>query len=301
MLGTRCATCALAVLLTAWVLVLSGCGDSLTMSDLSDAGDTDILEEFIADDEIFDDAGPYEGTVSYVEAGTRAEIDPLAFWREVTEIECFRQIVVDQDSGTAEAAIERDVWGLLHIVDADSIEYEKPFHHSGLRYANFIRDDEWEAPNGPPDDAGNGELRRHRRGPWELTEVSGFLAASDTCTVSIDWIRVQSASVDTTISDPLALMSVPDGIMMFEEGDEVTVTVSGPAEGDVVVLHTRRFRAPLEYAEGTFGGTWIVERPGSHTAWIEALAHDSLYDSEYPEDTLIWGMPYDVAEEVIED
>ena len=44
--------------------------------------------------------------------------------------------------------------------------------------------------------------------------------------------------------------------------------------------------------DGTFAGTWTVSRPGRHTAWVEAMAHGTLFDSEHPDDTLVWGMPY---------
>jgi hypothetical protein len=40
-----------------------------------------------------------------------------------------------------------------------------------------------------------------------------------------------------------------------------------------------------------------VERRGRHSAWVEAIAHDSIFDSEYPDDTLIWGTPFQVAVE----
>jgi hypothetical protein len=46
-----------------------------------------------------------------------------------------------------------------------------------------------------------------------------------------------------------------------------------------------------------FVGTWTVRHPGVHCAGVQALAHDSIFDSEYPDDSLIWAMPYEVAPE----
>lgn len=288
------------VLAGACAVMFSGCGDSLTMSEPPDLTEEETLNEFIDSDEIFDDVGIYDSGQIEIGGSDREAIEPLIFWREVTDRTCVREMVVDAELGTADAAIEREVWGSLHIVSKDSMEYEKPFHHSGVRYASFIRDEDWEAPNGPPDDAGNGSRRRHRHGPWELVGLSGFVAASDTCTVSIDWMRVQGADVDTTITDPLALIPVPGGIPTFDVGDEITVSVAGPSEDDVVVLHTRHLRARLVFDGSAFTGSWTVLHPGPHTVWVEAIAHGTLYDSEHPDDTLVWGLPYDVAGEIIE-
>jgi hypothetical protein len=263
--------------------------------------DEETLRAFVDEDDIFDDLGPYEGGPSSVGSSNgRAEIDPLTFWRVVTDRHREFEILFDPEAGTAEVTVYRDIWGVLHIIDEGMIEYEKPFHHEGLRHANFVRDPDWESPNGPSDQ-GNGHQHRFRRGPWVLTELSGFRAQSDTLTVEIDWIRVQSATVDVMITDPLELMSVPDEIMAFKVGEDVTVTVSGPAEDSILFLHTRHWKSPFQYAGGEFTGTWTVTHPGRHNAWVEAMAHDTLFDSEHPEDTLVWGMPYVVEGEGVEE
>jgi hypothetical protein len=288
-------------LLVLGVFLIAGCGDTVTMSEPSTVDDEETLRAFIDEDGIFDDLGPYEGGASSVwSSDARAEIDPLTFWRVITDRHRKFEILFDPAAGTAEVTVYRQIWGVLHIVDGDMVEYEKRFHHEGLRHANFARDENWDPSNGPSDHA-NGQQNCIRCGPWILTELSGFRAQSDTLTVAIDWIRVQSATVDVTITDPLELMSVPDEIMAFKEGEDVTVTVSGPAEGSILFLHTRHWKSPLQYESGTFAGTWTVTRAGRHTAWIEAMAHDTLFDSEYPEDTLIWGMSYVVEGEGIEE
>jgi hypothetical protein len=172
------------------------------------------------------------------------------------------------------------------------VEHEKPMHHQGTRYAIFERNDDWERFHG------GHEGDRHRSGPWTLIDISGFVACSDTLTMEIEWIHVQSASVDTIITDPSALMAVPDEIMSFAMSEEVTVTVSGPPEGSILFLHTRHNRSPFQYqGDGTFQSSWTVSYPGPHCAAVQALAHDSIYDSDYPDDSLVWGMPYEVIDE----
>ncbi len=288
-------------LLVFGVFLLAGCGDSVTMSDPAAVDVELMLREFLEEDGLFDDLGPYEaGSMSSEPSDSRDAIDPLTYWRRITDRDCSRDIHWDPEEGTAEVTVHREVWGILTVIDEDMVEYEKPFHHEGIRYANFIRDEEWQPPNGPPDDQGNGSGHRYRRGPWVLTELSGFVARSDTLTVSIDWIRIQSATVDVTVTDPLDLLTVPDDIMAFDLGEEVTVTVAGPPADAILFLHTRHWKSPLQFDGGTFTGSWTVNRAGRHNAWIEAMAHDTIHDSEYPDDVLIWGMPYVVAEELDE-
>jgi len=308
MRAKRTAGIALAALLSVSLLVLAGCGDTVTMGDPAAVDDEETLREYLADDGIFDDMGPYEaGRLALDGSNGREVIDPLTFWRVVTDHDCYREVVHDPEQGTAEVTVHRQIWGDLHIIDESMVEYVKPFHHTGIRYATLVRDPAAEPTNGEghgQGGQGQGTANQHhyRRGPWVLTELSGFLAESDTLTIEIDWIRIQSATVDVTITDPLELMAVPDEIMVFEVGEEVTVTVFGPPEGAVLFLHTRHWKSPFQYdGIGAFVGTWTVTRRGRHTAWVEAMAHDTLFDSEHPEDTLIWGMPYAVDDEETEE
>lgn len=274
-------------------LAVSGCGDTLTSAGAPDTSDDEaVLRTLMEDDEFFELAGPYDGdAVALSGPATREDINPFKFWREITDREITRVISVNDTAGTADAAIYAELWGTFNVLDWNSTIYEKPLHHLGERYAQFAYDLEW-MPGPAYGDENKGT--QHRHGPWRLTAISGFVAQSDTTTMVIDWIRVQSESVDVTITDPLALLSVPDEIMTFSRGDEVTVTVSGPPADALVFLHAPYRKMPLVYEDGTFQGTWIVNRKGGHCAWVEALAHDSLFDSEYPEDVKIWGMPYEV-------
>jgi hypothetical protein len=298
---------AMAGLLAASLFVLAGCGDSITMDEPTAVDDEEILRGFLEDDGIFDDMGPYEaGRTTVGGVGGREAIDPLTYWRVVTDHECHREVVHDPEEGTAEVTVHRQVWGNLHIIDEQMTEYVKPFHHTGIRYATFVRDPAWETSNGEGhghggQGQGTGDQHHFRRGPWILTELSGFRAESDALTVSIDWVRIQSATVDVTITDPLDLMAVPDEILSFEPGEEVTVTVSGPAPDAILFLHRRHWKSPFQYDGEAFVGVWTVTRPGRHCAWVEAMAHGTLFDSEHPEDTLVWGMPYVVTDEEIDE
>ncbi|HYW68124.1 MAG TPA: hypothetical protein VE960_00825 [bacterium] len=279
-------------LLALGLFALAGCGDAITMADVSGLDDEAALREFVEDHGFFDETEIYSAESMETLPGSREEIDPLTFWREVTERQVVRDVQIDEATGTAEVTIYKEIWGTLNIVDEDMVEYEKPMHHEGVRYATFQRNEDVEAP----DMTGSGYAHRHRRGRWTLTAISGLVANSvETLTMNIDSIRVQSATVDTTITDPSALMDVPEDIACFEMGEEVTVTVSGPPEDAILFLHTRQHRSPLQYDGGVFVGSWVVAHEGIHCAGVQALAHDSIYDSEYPDDSLIWAMPYEVG------
>lgn len=286
------------VLLALGLFALAGCGDAITMTDVSELDDEETLREFVEEHGFFDETEIYgAGSMTTDDPTSREVIDPLTFWREVTERHVVRDVYIDEATGTAEVTIYKEIWGTLNIIDEDMVEYEKPMHHEGVRYAIFQRTDDVAPGDGEGEENGNGHVNRHRKGRWILTDVSGLVANSvETLTMSIDSIRVQSATVDITITDPSALMVVPDEIMCFEDGEEVTVTVSGPPEDAILFLHTRGHRTPFHYDSGVFLGTWTVTHRGVHCAGVQALAHDSIHDSEYPDDSLIWGMPYEVGE-----
>jgi hypothetical protein len=285
-------------LLTLGLFVLAGCGDAITMTDVSELNDEEALREFIEDHGFFDETEIY-GAESMVSdgSGSREPIDPLTFWREVTERHVVRDVYIDHEQGIAEVTIYKEIWGTLNIIDENMVEYVKPMHHEGVRYAVFQRS--YNVSTGDYNASlVSGEKYRHRRGRWTLTAISGLVANSvETLTMDIEWIHVQSATVDVTITDPSVLMAVPDEIMNFEMGEDVTVTVSGPPEGAILFLHTRGHRSPFQYDGGAFVGTWTVTHEGVHCAGVQALAHDSIYDSEYPDDSLIWAMPYEVSDE----
>ena len=286
------------MLLLAGVALISGCGDAITMTDVSEVSDEEALREFVEEHGFFDESEIY-GAEDMIAggSGSREEIDPLTFWREITERRVVRDVLIDQELGVAEVTVYKEIWGTLNIVDENMVEYEKPMHHEGTRHAVFerVNEDTTAADRGGDQNQHN---NRHRHGGWRLTAISGMQANSvEHLTMDIDWIRVQSATVDVTIDDPLALMEVPDEIMSFELGEEVTVTVSGPPEGSILFLHSRRHRSPFVYEGGVFVGTWTVQHRGIHCAGVQALAHNSIFDSEYPDDSLIWAMPYEVWNE----
>lgn len=277
------------------LLTLAGCGDSVTMTDVSELQEEEELREFIEDHGFFDESVVYGAEPMVVgDTDSREPIDPLTFWREVTERRVVRDVLINHEEGTAEVTVYKELWGTLNIIDENMVKYEKPMHHEGVRHAVFTRTVDLAPHEGVHTSASS----RYRRGRWTLTAVSGMVTNSvETLTMDIDWVSVQSPTVDVTITDPLELMAVPDEIMHFERGEEVTVTVSGPPEGSILFLHARGHKSPFQYDGEVFVGAWTVVHSGVHCAGVQALAHDSIFDSEYPDDCLIWAMPYAVGRE----
>jgi len=280
--------------------VAGGCGDTDLAGSSATVDDEETLQAFVEEEGLSGLAGPYDGERIAVEndGGTRDDIDPLMFWRVVDEKTWEHTMVVDTELGTAESESRVEIVGTLHVLDESMVEYVKPMHHSGVRYAEFVRDPSATGQNGSGQGGDGGAGTQARRGPWVLTAVSGFRAQSDALTMTIDWVRYQGATVDVTVNDPLALLSVPDEIMALSPGEQVTVTVAGPPQGSLVFLHAPRTRVPLQCRpDYTFAGAWTVNRRGRHNVWIEAIARASIFDSEYPDDTLVWGTPYRVLAE----
>jgi hypothetical protein len=280
-------------------LLLGGCGQSITGTS-GDVSDEMTIRELINNDDWFLESEAYIGTGGgFGQPGDRGEIDPLDFWREVDRRQVDVRVSLDPDLGKADVKVERQIWGRLCIVDEDMNLYEKPMHHTGVRYATFRRITE-DSRNLEPSHPAWYRRWNHRRRHWLLTQISGVVSQSEHLTVSIDWIKIEGASVDAVITDPLALLDVPDDIMAFEVGEEITVTVQGPAEDALLFMHVPGSRMPLTYQNGvgTFSGTWTIEtdHAGCRNIWVEAIEHDSIFDSEYPDDVLIWGMPYAVAD-----
>jgi hypothetical protein len=279
-------------------LTAGGCGETdLAGSSAAVDDDQETLQKFVEEEGLSGLSGPYDGERVPVESdgAAREEIDPLTFWRVVDQKIWEHTVVIDPEAGTAESESRVEVIGTLHILDEGMVEYVKPMHHTGVRYAEFLRDPLGTGQNGNGQGGGDDSATQARRGPWVLTAVSGLRAQSDALTMAIDWVRYQGAAVDVTVTDPLDMFAVPDGIMAFSLGEQVTVTVSGPPQDALVFLHAAWVRLPLQcQPDYTFAGTWTVNRRGRHNAWVQALAHASIFDSEYPDDSLVWGTPYRV-------
>jgi len=282
-------------LVLAVLFVLGGCGKSQgPVGPDSSGGDEASLRAFVEDNPDlftfdFDDGSQASQNLSPDQALLKT-IEPVAFWREITDRERDVEIQIFYPGGDsipyAEMTITDYIQGLFHTVTMDSA-YTKEIDDTAIRYAYFEKD----SVGGPFEG-------------WELKKVSGSEIASNPCTKEILSVHISSSSglVDTTITDISDLWYLED-LFVFDLGDSVTLTVDTGNPDDVVFLHAPFFhRHPFKHiGGGVFEGTWVTAeehisfRRPRHAA-IDVIDHGTIFDDEMPYDSRAWGMVYYVGE-----
>ncbi len=290
----------LALATAAVLLVLAGCGQNqgpvAPSAVESDEDNLKVLVEDYPDLFTFDyQDGSQESTEGIPGTTLPKDIDPVAFWREITDKQREVDINIVQDSiTTAQVTVTTYIQGLFHTVTMDS-HYTKPIDDTAVRYAYL----EKEKP-GPSD----GDNRRH--GGWTLKKISGWEIVSNPCTKQINSLQVSSSSglVDTVITDITSLWDVED-LLVFQPGDSVTLTVDTGNPDDLVFLHAPSIcRRPFQHiGGGVFTGTWVTSRgphadvrPRARHATIDVIDHGTVFDDQLPYDSRAWGMVYFVGE-----
>jgi hypothetical protein len=109
-------------------------------------------------------------------------------------------------------------------------------------------------------------------------------------------LRIQSASGDVTLQDPLALYLLRR-IPAFDPGEDVTLTVTTLRNDDVVVLirplERRRFH---NNGDDTYTLFWhAAPEPGVRHLGVNALSNGTLFDDAKPYDSQAWILPYRVT------
>jgi len=288
----------LALLVAAALFVLGGCGQNQgpVGPDISDSDEV-TLRSFV--DEYPDlftfeyQDGSQEGGEGIPESTLPKPIDPVAFWREITDKQREVEIHIVQDSiTTAQVTVTTYIQGLFHTVTMDS-HYTKEIDDTAVRYAYFEKE--------KPEPA---ETNRRHRG-WKLTKISGWEIVSNPSTKQINSLQVTSSSglVDTVITDMSSLWDVED-LFVFQPGDSITLTVDTGNPQDLVFLHAPRvFRRPFKHiGGGVFTGTWVTGqwpsvdvRPRARHATIDVIDHGTVFDDQLPYDSMAWGMVYFVG------
>lgn len=294
------------LLATAVLLALAGCGKSQgPVAPSTSMTDEENLKAFVEDnpDLFYYD---YQDGSEGVENGGEAlallkDIDPVAFWREITyrEKEVDVHIVHDSLLTYADVTITVYLQGLFHTVTMDS-DYTKEIDDTAVRYAYLEKNN----PGHTSD-----TVRPH--GGWELKKVSGWEITSDPCTKEIYSVQITSSSglVDTTITDVSGLWDLED-LFVFDPGDSVTLTVDTGNPTDLVFLHGPFFcRRPFQHiGGGVYQGTWVTAegphaevKPRPRHAAIDVIDHGSVFDDQMPYDSKAWGMVYFVGEGPVTD
>ncbi len=239
--------------------------------------------------------------------GATALIHPLRYWRHITDVRrTFEFTFSDTDSTgrptKALVTIRKVMRGTFNILtdlapddslppDSATIgRVRKPLADLWVRHVLLRR----------VRDGGSGDPQ------WKVAGISGVEVTSfDPRTTAaapafgdtrIVKLRIQSASGDATIEDPLrplVLRSLP----IFDAGEDMTLTVTTLRNDDVVVLvrpgDHRRFH---NNGDDTYTLFWHASlEAGVRHVGVNALSNGTLFDDAKPYDSQTWILPYRVA------
>lgn len=130
---------------------------------------------------------------------------------------------------------------------------------------------------------------------WRLVGTSGVEVHTNGGSTHIASLRIQSAGVDTTITDPLELHRLRR-IMIFQPGAPVTLTATTGRNDDVVLFYghdmRRRF---VNNGNGTYTFEFPSGRfPGLRHLGVDALSNGTLFDDTAAYDSNAWLLAFAV-------
>ena len=233
-----------------------------------------------------DASGGAAGTLS-----AEAAIRPLAFWRQIRDIERrFEFAFADTDSTgrptTAVVTIHKLFRGSFNILVGDEVPegsppeahvIHKPLADHWVRRLLLKR-----VP-----------LENSDRRVWRIVATSGVKITSRDGETRIQSLRIQSGTFDATIDDPLAFFRLR-AMLKLDPTAEVTLTTTTLRNDDVVLLYLRDHRLRFHNnGDNTYTATFgVPDRTGLHHVGVDALSHGTLFDDQAPYDSQAWITPY---------
>ncbi len=240
--------------------------------------------------------------------GTFAAIQPLRFWRRITDVQRSYQFAFSDTDSTgrptrAVVTVNKLLTGTFNIAtavpgDSDSVVViHKPLSDRWVRRILLRRVPSWR-DDGPE---------------WRIVATSGVQVTSQGATTHVQSLRVQAPGLDTTLTDPLAFQYLR-GIVRVNPGDQVTLTVTTQRNDDVVVTmmfgHRVRFQ---NNGDNTYTAVWTVPQPWQYGEGpmpmgapvlhfgFDALSHGTLFDDTAPYDSQAWVLPFVIAPNMLAD
>ncbi|MBI5711480.1 MAG: hypothetical protein HZC42_14435 [Candidatus Eisenbacteria bacterium] len=291
--------------------LLSGCGKTNQVSSPVSGPDGSVDQAAVAgavasSPQVVED-GEFEstemGTINDGQPGATAAISPLYYWRVIHSVQrSFEFAFADTDSTgrptTAIVTIHKLLAGSFNILVGEPGTDGTPIDSSVsvLRKPLF---DHW--------------VRRlllkrimdpaSARDAWRVVATSGVKVTSRNAQTRIESLRVQTADLDTTITDPLRFIFLRN-ILKVDPEAEVTLTVTTLRNDDVVVLQLRNHRRFRFHNNGdnTYTGVWRAPMlAGLRHFGVNALSNGTLFDDEAPYDSQAWLLPYLVRPNEIAD
>jgi hypothetical protein len=244
--------------------------------------------------------------------GMLAAIQPLRFWRNITNVERSFDIVfsdsdlVTHEPMTATVTIHKTLTGTFNILTSLTALTNTVPADSSLTVVRKPLEDHWTRrvllkrvpPDGDGDDERDG-MTHHGDSEWRVAATSGVDVKSAGVTTQIMSVRVQSGPIDTTITDPLAFQKLRK-VLHFSPDTTVTITVTTGRNNDIVVFqHFDRRTRLHNNGDNTYSGTWRTGFFfwGLRHFGINALSNGTLFDDQAPYDSEQWLFPYSLAPE----
>lgn len=306
--------------LVAMIAALSGCGATKTTSssgtlttDQQDVQTTVASDPAVVDDGLFDASDPTgysahgaSGPLTGIGDGNDVPAPGVVgaqaerrFWRTITGVTRSADIEVTRDEQglpvSAHVTIHKHFTGTFNVVTpqvvagvgGDSVvvhHVSKPLKDHWVRQLWLVHT--------APRDSSEG------RGRWHIVATSGIEITSevndpDGPQPHIVSIRVQTAGLDTTLTDPAAAIPFHD-LCRVPSGTPVTVTVTTQAADDFVVLmhHDGRFRLTAN-GDDTYSGTWDTSNfAGLKHVGVNALANGTVTNDNVAYHSHAWVFPY---------
>lgn len=283
-------------LLTLAGLVLAGCGHSTSSTQASTAApagsDQAQVAGVLADnpDYVNEDLFQSQLAQSYDETAGFAAIQPLHFWRAITDVQTTfdTQFGAPDSTGrptTALVTIHRHLTGTFNIVagsttpgDTSRSLVQKPLDDAWTRKIALVR---------APDRFGPAIMR------WHLAGTSGVDVGTNGGVTRVRSLRIQSTNIDTTITDPLELHRLRS-VLFVPEGTAVTLTATTANASDIVLFYGHDMRRRFtNNGDGTFTFTFTAGRfIGLRNFGVDALSHGTLFDDAAAYDSNAWIFPY---------
>jgi hypothetical protein len=292
--------------------LLAGCGkagapvSTLDSSDSNGIEQSAVASEMAMNPTLVDDgmsessdqtpADPAAGSAGPMgmrSAGVMTAIQPAFWWRTIDHVErTFEFAFADTDSTglptTAIATVHKRLSGTFNILvrDAGSEGTPNAGHVVTKPLADhWVRRILLKRIVRPQDD-------RLCRG-WRIVAASGVKVTARAAETRIESLRVQSADLDTTITDPLAFQRLRR-ILRVEPETDVTLTVTTLRNDDVVAFYAfdRRFRM-RNNGDNTYSATFQSPHfAGIRHFGVNALSNGTLFDDEARYDSQAWILPY---------
>ncbi|MCP4231543.1 MAG: hypothetical protein GY771_15540 [bacterium] len=286
MKGLLLRTALIVVIAAAFALSLS-CTDTTTPGEPDLGGDvTGTYADYFYDTEAFTGGQNNNGKDGFVPGPEDTATLPIWWWRTIDDYTCTTTIT-NYNGEKAEVSVEWDINGTMYIDRSDDNQLNpgtKPLAMVAFVRGEFILvGDE-----------------------WVLDRISplNYKTTGNEQTVDIVSVRVQSNNFDRTYTDPEEMLKLED-LPLFQEGDEVTVTVTTTNSSDedweppsfAFIHHDKRRNNTTYEGDGVFVKKYIIRSSEGVHHGAADIIHAGTLQNETTDDynSSVWAIPYHVG------